>query len=163
MHEIEELYKAYKQDVFSYLISLTHDAALSEDLLSETFLQAIKSLSTFKGQSTVKTWLFGIARNIWFNYLRSKKDTVSFDELSMIYLNNKGIDELIVQEQMVERFLKLLTTCSHNAQGVIKMRINGYPYSEIAEKLKISESSARVIDFRTKKWLKTQLGKEGLM
>lgn len=42
------------------------------------------------------------------------------------------------------------------------MRIDGYSYKEISEKFSITENSARVIDFRTKNWLKEQLKKEGL-
>ena len=47
MNSIEDLYLEYKQDVFNYLLSLTHDPALSEDLLSETFVKAIYSIGGF--------------------------------------------------------------------------------------------------------------------
>ncbi len=43
------------------------------------------------------------------------------------------------------------------------MRINGFSYYEISKKLGITENSARVIDFRTKKWLKDILEKEDLI
>ena len=65
MWEIEELYLMHRQAVFSYLMSLTHDQTLAEDLLSETFLQAMRSLDSFRGDSSVRTWLCGIARNLW--------------------------------------------------------------------------------------------------
>ena len=39
MQEIEQIYTQYRQDVYRYLCSLTRDAALAEDLLSETFLR----------------------------------------------------------------------------------------------------------------------------
>lgn len=42
------------------------------------------------------------------------------------------------------------------------MRLEGYSFIEIADEVKISESSARVIDFRTKKWIKSVLEKEGI-
>ncbi|MFQ7523725.1 MAG: RNA polymerase sigma factor [Terrisporobacter sp.] len=60
---IKKIYEEYKKDVFVYLMSLTNDACLSEDLVSETFLSAIKSIYRFKGESSIKTWLFSIARN----------------------------------------------------------------------------------------------------
>lgn len=41
------------------------------------------------------------------------------------------------------------------------MRVNGYSYHEISEKVCVNENSARVIDFRTKKWIKEILDKEG--
>lgn len=60
---IKKIYEEYKKDVFVYLVSLTNDTCLSEDLVSETFLSAIKSIHRFKGESSIKTWLFSIARN----------------------------------------------------------------------------------------------------
>ncbi len=69
---LKKIYEEYKQDVFKYLVSLTHDVSLSEDLVSETFLSALKSLHKFKGQSTIKTWLFSIARNKWYEHLRKE-------------------------------------------------------------------------------------------
>jgi RNA polymerase sigma-70 factor (ECF subfamily) len=47
-------------------------------------------------------------------------------------------------------------------RGIVLMRIEGYSFYEIAMKYKISESSARVIDFRIKKRIRKILEKEGL-
>ena len=63
--ELEELYRRYRTDLYRYLCHLTHDPAEAEDLLSETFLRALNRLHTYRGDCAVKTWLFGIARNIW--------------------------------------------------------------------------------------------------
>ena len=46
---MEQLYLAYRQDVYRYLCSLTHSAPDAEDLLSETFLRALKRLPFFRG------------------------------------------------------------------------------------------------------------------
>ena len=78
MKQIEKLYLEYKQDVYNYLLSITHDPTLSEDLLSETFLKAIYSIGNFKGISSVKTWLFSIARHLWLQSLRRNKHMVEY-------------------------------------------------------------------------------------
>lgn len=70
---VQFLYQKYKNDVYAYLISLTHDKTLSEDLTSETFLGAIKSLSKYKGEADIKTWIFSIARFKWYEYIRKNK------------------------------------------------------------------------------------------
>lgn len=89
MFSAKFIYEKYRQDVFVYLVSLTHNPTLSEDLVSETFLAAIKSLPNFKGNSDIKTWLFSIARNKWYEHLRKKNDTISFDGLAEIYLQGR--------------------------------------------------------------------------
>lgn len=71
--KIKDLYEQYQNDIYRYLISITHDKSLSEDLTSETFLAAIKSIASFKGNSSIKTWLFSIARYKWYEYLRKQK------------------------------------------------------------------------------------------
>ena len=49
------------------------------------------------------------------------------------------------------------------AERVVRLRAAGYSYAEIAAKLNISESSARVLEHRTRRWLQTTLQKEGLL
>jgi len=163
VEEIEKLYMDYKDDVYRYLVSLTKNPDLSEDLLSETFVSAISSISNFKGQSSVKTWLFSIARNMWLQKIRKERniDTVEYDDLLGLYVIDNIADKVVTKE-IANRIKCLLQEKDDRTQKIINMRIQGYSYAEIGHKLKISESSARVIDFRTKKWIKATLEKEGL-
>ena len=109
MFYIKDIYEKYKQDVYIYLVSLTHNPTLSEDLLSETFLAVIKSLHTFRGNSDIKTWLFSIARNKWYDYLRKKKDTTSFDYLTKLYLSQEEeLEDSIINKTIVEKIMMLL-------------------------------------------------------
>ncbi|MGO3751672.1 MAG: RNA polymerase sigma factor [Peptoniphilaceae bacterium] len=162
MFEIKNIYEKYKQDVFYYLLSLTQDPTLSEDLVSETFLNAIKSLSKFKGDSDIKTWLFSIARYRWYGYLRKKKDDISFDELAENYLKDEvDVQEITIKKEVTKKILSILDRETERAKQIVLMRIKGYSFYEISKKYDISESSARVIDFRTKKKIRQLLEKEG--
>ena len=161
MFKIENLYMQYKQDIFHYLMSLTHNPTLSEDLLSETFLKAIHSLPTFKQNSSIKTWLFGIARNLWLQHLRSLKSHVEYNDLLEIYIT-ENLEESFITKETVDRIGELLATKDEQTQKIIHMRVDGFSYNEISEKTGVSENSARVIDFRVKKWIKSKLEMEGL-
>ncbi len=158
--EIEELYERYKQDIYGYLLSLTRHPTLSEDLLQETFVRAISSIQKFEGRSSVKTWLFAIARNSWLEYRRKEKPMVEFDDLIEQYLYECTEDQLMTKEA-IEKVKKLLQQKDERAQKIVMMRAEGYSFAEIAENMQLSENSARVIDFRTKKWVKAILEKEG--
>ncbi len=158
--KIEDLYTQYKQDIYYYLLSLTHNPNLSEDLLSETFLVAIKSLAKFKGNSTIKTWLFGIARNLWLQNLRKNKNLSLNDELVFTYLSD-NLEENFIRKEIINKIYELIKSKDNRTQNVVNIRINGFSYYDISIKLNISENSARVIDFRTKKWIKSILEKEG--
>lgn len=163
MLAIKYIYETYKQDVFSYLVSLTHNSTLSEDLVSETFLGAITSLKNFKGKSDIKTWLFSIARHKWYEYLRKNKTTVCFGELAEHYISeNFDLDDKIYYKDIEVKILNILDKELPKTKDIVLMRIDGYSFYEIATKHNISESSARVIDFRAKKKLKQKLIKEGV-
>ncbi|HSN65560.1 MAG TPA: RNA polymerase sigma factor [Fusibacter sp.] len=159
MKQIEKLYELYKQDIYFYLLSLTHNPTLSEDLLSETFVQAITSLSSFKGQSSVKTWLFSIARNMWLRHLRKEKPTVEYNDLLEIYVSD-SLEKTVITNETANRIIKLLSEKDERTQKIVGLRVEGYSYSDIAIELVLSEGSARIIDFRTKKWIKAILEKE---
>lgn len=162
MLEIEQLYTDYKKDVYYYLLSLTHDSNLSEDLLSETFLQAMKAILTYRGESSAKTWLFGIARNVWLQQLRKKRETVMYDDLVEVYVS-EHMEEHLINKEAIRRVNELLQTKEETTRKIIKMRLHGYSYVEIAKEVNITENSARVIDFRTKRWLRETLKEEGLV
>lgn len=162
MLTIKNIYEEYKQDVFIYLVSLTNDTELSEDLVSETFLSAIKCIYKFKGNSSIKTWLFSIARNKWYEYLRKQKYTTSLDDLTYTYIMGAlDLEEKFIQKDISNKILCLLDNEQSRTKDIVLMRIEGYSYYEICEKYGISESSARVIDYRAKKKIRDILIKEG--
>ena len=79
MHELlQDIYVTYSPDIYRYFYGLTLDSALSEDLTSEVFLEAAKSLHTFREDSSVKTWLFSIARHCWYHHLRKKEAATAY-------------------------------------------------------------------------------------
>ena len=161
---LKKIYEEYKQDVFKYLVSLTHDTSLSEDLVSETFLGALKSLHKFKGESSIKTWLFSIARNKWYEYLRKEKFNISIDDLAYNYiLSESDLDDVLIKKELYNKIINLLKSEPPRTEDIILMRIKGYSYFDIVKKHYISESSARVIDYRAKKKIKEILIKEEIV
>ena len=161
MSEIEQLYQMYKEDVFRYLVSLTHNPALSEDLLSEIFVIAIRKLETYRGDASIKTWLFGIARNVWLQQLRKQNKDIDSSALFEVYITD-GIEQAFIDKEIIKRINQLLGEKDKRTKQIIYMRAEGYAFGEIGKELGISESSARVIEFRTKRWLREKLLEEGL-
>ena len=82
---LAELFEKYYIDVYTYLYSLCHDASLSEDLASDVFLEVVKSIATFRGESDIKTWIYSIARRQWFAYLKRKNRQVQTESIHDLY------------------------------------------------------------------------------
>ena len=71
--DLEELYNKYFKTVYKYLICLTHNKELAEDLSQETFCNAINKIDKFRGDCKISVWLCEIAKNLWLNELKKNK------------------------------------------------------------------------------------------
>ncbi len=69
---LAELYGRYQRLLFKYLLQLTPDHGLAEELLQDTLVAVWKSAGSFEGRSKVRTWLVGIARRQAHNTLRQR-------------------------------------------------------------------------------------------
>ncbi|MBR6748031.1 MAG: sigma-70 family RNA polymerase sigma factor [Clostridia bacterium] len=159
----DRLFAAYYRDVYAYLYSLTRDAALSEDLAMDTFVEVVKSVGSFRGESDVKTWLFSIARHCWSRWLRRQKRSVRTELLTEFLPDAAASPEERSMDAFLDRRIRdLLGRESAQTREIVRMRLEGYSFYEIGQKYGISETSARVIDFRAKARIRSILEKEGL-
>ncbi len=73
--------ESYTGDLFKWAYFRVSDAELAKDLVQDTFLAAAEMLSTFKEESTPKTWLFSILNHKVIDYYRKRiHQTISIDE-----------------------------------------------------------------------------------
>jgi len=157
-----ELFEHYYKDIYTYLYSLCQDASLSEDLTSEVFLEVVKSIATFRGESDIKTWLFSIARHKWYAYLRNKTRQIPTESIHDLYDSNfVGLSYASFPSELEQIIHSVLSAEPELNRRVFQLRLDGYSYFEIASKLGISENSARVVYFRAKAKIKKYLEKEG--
>ena len=157
---LREVFTAHYRDVYDYLYSLSRDAALSEDLASEVFLEAVRSISGFRGESDVKTWLFSIARHRWFAHLRrARRQPRLLAEAEEAA--GESLEDQYRRHETVERLRALAAGLPERNRRVLELRLEGYSYHEIGAAVGISEASARVMEFRARTKLREQLRKEG--
>lgn len=146
---LEEIYHAYKKPVYNYFYRSTLDSHTAEELTQDTFLKAFKFYNTFKGESSVKTWLFKIARNTYITYVKSEKRS---NEKS-IYENEvkcKRDDFAVLDERTVIK--KVLYKLSEEERSLIILRdINGFSYSEISKIMDFSEGKVKIGLHRARK------------
>ncbi|MBM6717776.1 sigma-70 family RNA polymerase sigma factor [Gemmiger formicilis] len=159
--ELESLYNTYKTPLYRYLLHLCRDPHRAEDLLADTFLRALRCLPAYRGEGSVKAWLFGLARNIWLEELRRSRPTLEYDDMLGLYMEDHLAEQADARRKL-DRVRQLLAEKGPPASDVVALRARGYSYAEIAARLSITENSARVMEHRTRAWLKSTLQKEGL-
>jgi len=81
VRNLKELYELYSGSVFNYLISVSGNRELAEDLTGETFYRAMLAIDSFRGESSVKTWLIRIARNLYLRLMERERRKVPLDDL----------------------------------------------------------------------------------
>ncbi|MBR6551981.1 MAG: RNA polymerase subunit sigma, partial [Clostridia bacterium] len=57
MTNFEKIYKEYFNDVYLYIKRLSGDEHVAEDITSETFFKALKSIDSFRGECEIRVWL----------------------------------------------------------------------------------------------------------
>lgn len=73
MEAFEKIYDLYFRDVYKYVFSLCRSHAEAEEVTQETFYQAMRSMSSFRGECRMFVWLCQIARHVYFARLRKRK------------------------------------------------------------------------------------------
>lgn len=127
-----ELYDRFSRPIFAYLVRLIGDPAVAEELLQETMLLAWQKASTFRGDSQLSTWLFGIARNLARNTQRrrSRLSTMSLeDETSLV--GSEGVASPAGQRLDLAQALARLSP--EHREVVHLVLVHGFTYDEAAE------------------------------
>ncbi len=163
LKEFDEIYKRYAKKIYGFLYRLSRDAGLSEDLLQETFYRAIKNSESFRGDSSIDTWLCQIARNCYFDYLR--KNRIQFEDIELyserISSNGDGVEKHLIQSEMKERIFAICKLLGTRGDVFILHAVNELNYDEIGKLYDHSDVWARVTYFRAKDYIRKEMENEG--
>lgn len=144
----EEIYNKYKTNIYNYFYRSTLNNHISEELTQDTFLKAFKYINSFRGESSIKTWLFKIARNIFINYIR-KNGNID-EDISNYNLADSNDAFSEANEKML--ITEILFKLSEEERTLILLRdLNGFTYSEISDILSFTEGQVKIGLHRARK------------
>ena len=101
--QFDEIYIKYFKDVYLYLLKLSGNESVAEDITSETFFKAMKNIDSYRGECSLYAWLCQIAKNTYYTYLNKNKRIVDLDE-SQIDEVVPGVD---ISEENKEELLMI--------------------------------------------------------
>lgn len=142
---LEALYHSHFGKVTGYFRRSGQPEAVAAELAQDTFIQALRGLNQFKGQSKLSTWLWSIARNVLLAHLRSNPegpppdaDPVEPDSLS------NGVDLRLMDTcECVRRGFEAFSKAHpERAQVVYLAAVEGWTRAELAEFLGRTEHAA---------------------
>jgi RNA polymerase sigma-70 factor (ECF subfamily) len=147
-------------DIYALLYRLTEDAEEARDLTQETFLQAFRHLSSFRGDADLRTWLYRIAvnqaRNRWRWWKRRRRDrTVSLDApvsegfdapLSAGLAGDEGLDperQTLAREREAVLHAALKSLSRPYREVIVLRDIEGLSYEEVAATLDLNVGTVK--------------------
>ncbi len=153
----DEIYQSYFDPVYRYVLSLSGDPHAAEEITQETFFKALRSLHQFRGDSSLKSWLCAIARNIWISEQRKKK-AQPIDEVSDLPDPGISPEESIVRQDESMRIHRLLHCLDEPYREVFTLRTLGQlSFRDIGEIFGKSENWACVAYHRARARLKEEM------
>lgn len=161
--QLTRMMEQYTNLVFSICVKMTNDYFAAEDLTQETFLSALKNLSSFDGENE-KAWLCRIASNKCIDYNRqaARKVISTEDEMIETKQSKQGLPEpsfleLEVREQLVEACGRLKPPYDVIARLYF---VEEYKADEIAQLQKKNVKTVQTQIYRARGMLRKIYGKE---
>jgi len=159
--ELEELYNKYFRDVYRFIYSLSKNKHIAEDITSETFLKAIKSIDEFKGNCDIKVWLFQIAKNSFYSYQRKIKRSVGLDAL--LEMNDDiDVEKLVYSSEESMKLHNILHHLSEPYKEVFTLRVFGeLSFKQIGTIFRKTDNWACVTFYRAKNKISKEMRDKG--
>lgn len=178
MKEFEKIYRAYFSDVYYFIKSLCKDDDLAQDITSETFFKAMKSLHRFRGECHIRVWLCQIAKNCYFSHLKAQNkflpqkeaddiiriyensgiESVYDKELSNAHIQNTGMEERLAQKEEVAEIHRLVHRLPEPYKEVFMLRVFGeLSFKEIGALFQKSQNWACVTYHRARTKIQEQM------
>jgi RNA polymerase sigma-70 factor (ECF subfamily) len=136
----DQLVRKYQSPVRRFFLNQTlGDEQLSDDLAQETFIKAYTSITKFRGMSSFSTWLMRIAYNVFYDDVRSRKQTSDIDTPVVAHLASSGAEAGLKQD-----IHQAMATLKDEERTCITLQlIDGYPIDQISKITGIPENTVK--------------------
>ena len=150
MKELDEIYRLYAADIYRYILGLSRNENLAKDILQNTMLKAFTSADKFRGESSVKTWLCGIAKNEYLNSLR-RRDSKSLPLDEAVNIADENIEHRFSDKFQAMEIHQILHKLDEPYKEIFSLRVFAeLKFSDIGEIFGKTENWARVTFYRAK-------------
>ena len=158
--EFEQIYSTYFESVYRYIWKLSGDEHIAEEITSETFLKAMKSIEDFRGDCDMRVWICQIAKNTYYKKKKKSHRMVSVDEIEIqsITDSNAFIEEQIGIQEEIRQIRKILHMMSDPYKEVFMWRVFGeMSFKEIGALYGKTDNWACVTYHRARKMIQDRL------
>ncbi len=163
MDDFEEIYHRYFDDVYRYIRRLSGNEHIAEEITSETFFKALKSVKKFRGDCDMRVWLCQIAKNCYRSYLKKQRHTSDIDDaiLSEIPDDSENVENAVISRDDALRIKRILHEIPEPYKEVFLWRtLAELSFKQIGQIFQKSENWACVTYHRARKMIIERMEEE---
>lgn len=160
MTEFEKIYRTYFRDVLLYIRRLSNDDHIAEEITSETFYKAMRSIDSFRGDCDIRVWLCQIAKNCYYTYLKKQRRVDSIEDaiLADISPQDETVEERLLRQDEAMQIQKILHDISDPYKEIFMWRVFAeLNYKQIGRLFGKSENWACVTYHRARNMIRERL------
>jgi RNA polymerase sigma-70 factor (ECF subfamily) len=155
--------RTYEQPVFNYVVRLTGDRVLAEDLTQEVFLRVFQGLPGFSLRSRFTTWLFQVTKNRVLDELRAlerrPRAVVALEDVPPLEV----VDAPVERAEAIDAVWRAVEVLNPDLKMALLLRdIVGLSYTEIAETLEITLATVKWRIYKAREEVQLALQREGI-
>ncbi|MCK5091046.1 MAG: sigma-70 family RNA polymerase sigma factor [Gammaproteobacteria bacterium] len=133
---LKEALQQQRMRLYKLAFSWSHNASLSDDLVQETMVKALKNIRQLRKPDAINQWLNGILANCWKDHFRQHREFEDIDE--QILYEQDTPEHQYERQHICKTIRTTLTTLPVGQRQVITLvDLEGSSYSEVAEILQI--------------------------
>lgn len=145
-----------------YIIKMTGNPELSQDIIQESMLKAVVNIHKFKPEAKFSTWLIKIATNVYIDYLRKNKAIEPIEE--NLEAAQCSAEDIAISNIEYKQAMNMLLSLPYEKRAVFILKhYFGYKYEEIAEILNCPVGTVRSRLHNTIKQIVSEFERKGLI
>jgi RNA polymerase sigma-70 factor, ECF subfamily len=159
---LDDLFVGHGEAVYRVSLAILRDSSLAEDAVHDTVIKAWVGLDSFRGESSLRSWILQIAHNVCVSMMRRRRE-VSIAPGELPDRADSGhhgdVERTVVNRFDVERVWNALDDTEPVTRAVVVLReVEGLSYEEIAQVLGVSLPTVKTRLFRARRSLSKRLG-----
>ncbi|MCM1063095.1 MAG: RNA polymerase sigma factor [Eubacterium sp.] len=146
-------YEQCRDSVYGYLVYMTKDVMLAEDLSQEVFLRMFLHLDKFRGEASVRTWGLRIARNVFLSYARKKQPVLLEEqEWEQLPADHRGQpEEEALKREEADRIRRCLMCLGEQERTILLLRdFQELSYEEIGRIMEFTPDVVKIRIYRAR-------------
>ena len=160
--DLDGLIRAHSKRLYNFVRRRIGNPADVDDLVQDTYVEALRCAGKFHGHSRPETWLFGIAMNLVRNYYKRARlhdifDYGDYDELRLVAMEDPM--DLIERKQTIFKVAHVLDQMPHETQYIFSLIFDDHcSYDDVARNLSVPVGTIRSRISRARALLKDRTG-----